>query len=398
MCREDQTALFGTILASPLPTALGVHGPPSSGKSLTLSRYLESEGLSFSLVRCDQCSTTRILLQRALRSILLQTETGGVDEAVAENVEAFSNVLSAAFSAKQFFSPHILILDRIDRLPDSSVEIFSCLSRLPEFYGITNLTTVFVYSTPESKQLISSPVPHVYFPAYTLEETISIVGSMSPPTLLPFDGDSNSYWREFVRVAVLALNPYTGTDILLVKRTCQRLWPQFIENAVPNFNKQYLTKQKLFQSEDFIKQLDSSKDDGLCAVQKYLLIAAYLASYNDSRYDVRFFSRAKEAHAKRRDTKPRVLVQIPARSLAPPTFEFERWLAIFHALIPDPASFVPSIEVGMHISTLTAQNMVVLSQEDPLDSRTKWRINTSWGFIESIAKDVNLYIEDYILE
>lgn len=394
--REPQAKLLHSLLSFSAPPAFGIHGPPSSGKTSTLMRYLEASGINYSVVSCDQCTTTRILLQRALRSILAKTGTGTAEEAVAENVEIFSSVIYTQFTGNNYTTPHVLVLDRIDRLPDSNAEIYSCLTRLPELYGITNLTTIFVYSTPESKQLISSPVPHVYFPPYTQDEAISIVGSTDPTVSAPVP-DPQTYWREFVRVAVLALNPHTGTDIRLISKACSRLWPLFIEDADPNFNKQYVSKQKIFQAEDFIKQLDSS-DDGLSQVQKYLLVAAYLASYNDSRYDGRFFSRAKEAHAKRRDTRPRNTVQIPARSLAPPTFEYERWLAIFHALLPDPLTFVPCTDVGTSISTLCAQNMVVMSQEDPLDSRTKWRINISWGLVESLAKDIGMYIEEYILE
>lgn len=200
---------------------------------------------------------------------------------------------------------------------------------------------------------------------------------------------------------------------------------------------------------------------------KYILIAAYLASYNPSRFDIRFFSRAKEARAKRRDTGRRKLLKINPRLLAAPAFDLERMLAILHAiapaagLVPDaqganssshsavsgsslinkyrpvnltssgsrPSSlanpldveqnlgagptaqtsknlysdqhggFPSNIDIGVQIATLTTLRLIIcLNPNDPLDSRTRWKINASWPLVNKLAQDINLDLKNYLIE
>ena len=113
---------------------------------------------------------------------------------------------------------------------------------------------------------------------------------------------------------------------------------------------------------------------------------------------MRYFSLAKTMRNKRRETRPKKSATIPARSLAPPAFEMERFLAIFHAIHPDAFTFQPTNQVGREIATLTAQNLIVKTQQDPLDSRTKWKINVPWSYVQRLATEIGFNIEDYLVE
>jgi origin recognition complex subunit 5 len=132
---------------------------------------------------------------------------------------------------------------------------------------------------------------------------------------------------------------------------------------------------------------------------KYLLIAAYLASYNPPRFDIRFFSKAKEARAKRRDTGRRKRLKIDPRSLAAPAFDLERFLAIYRAISNQNADddSLSTVDVFVQISTLQTLRLVLRTDSDPLDSRTKWKVNASWDQVAQIAREVDFPIEDYIV-
>ncbi|ANB11164.1 origin recognition complex subunit 5 [Sugiyamaella lignohabitans] len=137
---------------------------------------------------------------------------------------------------------------------------------------------------------------------------------------------------------------------------------------------------------------------------KYVLCAAYLASYNPPRYDVRFFSKAKDARAKRRDTGRRKSLKINPRSLAAPAFDLERMLAILHSIIPTDEEEKnvragSHIDIGVQIATLTTLKLIIrTSNSDPLDSRTRWKVNASWTLVKRLADDINFPIEEFLLE
>ncbi len=85
------------------------------------------------------------------------------------------------------------------------------------------------------------------------------------------------------------------------------------------------------------------------------MIAAYLASYNPARLDVRFFSKASEDYRKKKGggaVKGRVSKKVVTRQqlLGPMSFPVERMLAIFYSVIdPTEAKLDIQIQVNMII-------------------------------------------------
>jgi origin recognition complex subunit 5 len=247
--------------------------------------------------------------------------------------------------------------------------------------------------------------------------------------------DRKRFWSRYCQVVQAALSACVGTDLRLLKETALRIWPHFIrpvldgKHQLTDFRNIYLDNEALFTSEFAVKDrlIDGIIDDesfgptnarnvklGLPADQsvvtpssryelpiqsKYLLIAAYLASYNPPRFDIRFFSKAKEARAKRRDTGRRKRLKIDPRSLAAPAFDLERFLAIYRAISNQNADddSLSTVDVFVQISTLQTLRLVLRTDSDPLDSRTKWKVNASWDQVAQIAREVDFPIEDYIV-
>lgn len=183
-----------------------------------------------------------------------------------------------------------------------------------------------------------------------------------------------------------------------------------------------------------------SKDMNELPLQsKFILCAGYLASYNPPRFDIRFFSRAKEVRGKRRDTGRRKALKINPRLLAAPAFDMERMLAILHAIAPTAGSvgyeedyndnsndgeydengkavkkkmrqfenpyqdrlggFPNNIDIGVQIATLTTLRlMICLNPSDTLDSKTRWKINTTWPLIKKFSDEIQLDIENFLME
>lgn len=468
LCRDNQIDLLNGILspvADECPRAIVVHGAPSTGKSFVLKEFFRASEARYSFVSCDQCLTIRILLQRAIREIKrdsgmhIKEEIKGMDgenghnsmdvdvdveddldkyeskklssfDVVAENFSAFYSTLAAFFRQSLYNETHFLVLDRIDQLPDNPSDLMSCFARLTEMCDIRNLVVIFVINTLEPRSFITTAIPHVRFPRYNRDEVNSILTQHVlchfPPTIEHYTpAKERIFWNRYVSVLYDSLGALASSDIRLLKEIAVKIWPAFIDPLIrgslkiDEFVKVYKDREYLFSTE--VAVTDSLVDVGdlrsetawaggvstnydLPIQSKYILCASYLASYNPPRYDIRFFSRAKEARAKRRDTGRRKKLKINPRSLAAPAFDLERMLAILQAIAPSAGDlyadgFPSNIDVSVQIATLTTLKLITrTSSTDPLDSRTRWKVNANWTFIQQLAHDIDLPIEEYLIE
>lgn len=404
VARKSQLRRLELFYQDVSPPGIVIHGPPSTGKSVTLKHFLSERDESWSSIKCEDCATGRILLQHALRAIFEATKTGVAADAVCENLSVFAHTLKERFQERNFLRRHTLILDHADKLQEHS-DLYGTMCRLKELFDLDNLIIVFVLSSPELASFQSSQTPQIWFPRYSTEEAVLVLcqdSLLCPVSDLPVDSDTtsrDSFRQQFLEALVGTLDPYAGTDIRMLRRAAHFLWPQFISGLTSlNFRRAFTSRKLLFSSEAaLVPHLTQDETKGLSETKYWLLCAAYLASYSPPRYDGRLFSRAKEARAKRRQTHPKKSQTVPPRSLAPPAFEIERFLAIYHALVPDPHLFVPSVDVQVQIASLVRQNCIV-QRGDPLDSRTKWKINVSWSFIQSAARKIDFPIEEFLFD
>jgi len=294
---------------------------------------------------------------------------------------------------------------------------------------------IFIISTLEPRALISTSVPHVQFTQYTRDEALTIMQRMNicelPKHALSSDKATAErqkalFWSQYCSIVYDALGAYTGSDLRLLKDVAHRIWPMFIKPIedggfrVEEFIRVYKESEYLFISEIAVTDslVDTATDDALRLSRgqkprsselpvesKFILCAAYLASYNPPRYDVRFFSKAKEARAKRRDTGRRKKLKINPRSLAAPAFDLERMLAILRSIFHSGVGaeyqeeYASNIDIGVQIATLTTLKLIVrTSSSDPLDSRTRWKVNSTWSFIKQLADEIDLPIEEFLIE
>ncbi len=139
---------------------------------------------------------------------------------------------------------------------------------------------------------------------------------------------------------------------------------------------------------------------------KYLLSAAYLASYNPARQDLAFFTKASEKKRRKRGGgtavshfRPSKHRKIQRRLLGPQAFVLERLLAIFHAIVPHTVAS-GSADVLTQVATLANLRLLArtASGGDILDAGTKWRVNVGWEYIRELARSLRFDIENYLVE
>lgn len=138
---------------------------------------------------------------------------------------------------------------------------------------------------------------------------------------------------------------------------------------------------------------------------KYLLCAAYLASYNPARQDNIYFMKASE---KKRRKRAAGAASTPGRAasrkisrhlLTPSAFPLDRLLAIFRAVLPPHDVPPASADVYTAIATLNSLRLLLrggAAGADPLDGSCKWRVNYGWEYVRDLGRSVGLEMGEYL--
>ncbi len=190
-----------------------------------------------------------------------------------------------------------------------------------------------------------------------------------------------------------------------------------------DFSRLVVNQRKLFQDESvlldsIIAPVTTSADTPTSkpAIQhelpyhaKWLLIAAYLASFNPPRFDALYFMkstdrkrRKKGGGTARSGGRPSQKRTVPRHLLAPSQFTLDRVLAILHAILPHDLR--TTIDIYTQIATLAGLKLLIRSggigSADPLEPGSKWKVGTSvrWEYVQSLARSLKFDIADYVVE
>lgn len=457
--RDGEIDLLSGLISSdidhPRPPIV-VSGFKAVGKSLTVEGVLSALGIKHSLVRCDECITRKLLLQRCLTSIKKDRsrEDLQAEDYRWDTFAGFMNALESIFQCTTKTDPYTLILDRIDECFEPVSDLIPAFCHLTKQLRSRPLQVIFILSSDYPRQITSLYLPSVNFTSYTETQVASILEKKffcwleSEQTFNTREG--KAFWTLFCSIIVDIFYSYTGSDINLIMDLCRKIWPLFIEPVLAGqynlneFVKVYKQNQGLFQDTNAtingvqrIAAAENAEGDSVLARDlplhsKFILIASYLASYNDARSDVYYFSRIKANKRKRKRESRKGQVSredIDKRMLSAGWFDLERMTAILTVLYRDNS---PSFNAASHekalgfqhdqfdqhdrveaerlaftltkdtdlnsqIATLLGLGLLVkTAASNVLNPRVRWKINVEFSTVDSLAKDLNLSIADYL--
>jgi origin recognition complex subunit 5 len=271
-------------------------------------------------------------------------------------------------------------------------------------------------------KIFVSPPSEEQFPDYT-------------PDLAAEDDDW--LWSRVISALYDSLSKHTGRDLISFRSCATKLWRPFVEPVVSgqfgtrDFSRLIINRRHLFQVEDsvldhIIKTAEPEKttttngtlDPATPSKRRlakmtvhtlpfyttYLLIAAYLASYNPSRTDVTYFMKHTDKRkGKRRAPSTTVANSMKARKisrhlLTPSPFPVDRLLAIFRALLDGG---VPQVaDLYTQIATLTSLRLLVRAgagSNDALEVGGRWRVNFGWEYARALGRKVGLEVGEYLV-
>ena len=127
---------------------------------------------------------------------------------------------------------------------------------------------------------------------------------------------------------------------------------------------------------------------------KFLLIAAFLASYNPAKSDKRFF---QKHHGKQRKTSSsiRAKERMNSQLTGPKTFPLERLLAIFYNIVDERVN--PTASIYSQLSSLVNLHLLTAMGMDMMD-QPKYRCNIGLDLVRTIARPLQFDVYKYLYD
>lgn len=426
-------------LSLPSPTSLVLYGPQATGKSGIVRAYLESSGLRHAIIRCRECVTGRHLLERTVGAVYEAMREEGDDHEVGsypgrcENISALAVHLQKLLASRDKF---LLIFDGIDKQREAPPTLLAALARLGE--TIPRLSVVFIVRHPAPRFLSQAGVPHVYFAPYTRNQSIHIVARRPldifpepPGNDLDYDEEVHQedkawLWPRFCAAVWDSLAQNAARDLAAFQDACHKLWGPFITPVVKgdfgtrDFSRLLVAQRRLFQDEGLLldsivsnpdahTSMTKTKTQELPYYAKWLLVAAYLASFNPARLDALYFMKSTERKRRKKGGgtarsggRPSKIRKVPRHLLAASAFTLDRHLAILLAILPHDLR--TTIDMYKQIATLSSLRLLVkaggIGGGDALEPGGKWRVGpmVTWEYVQSLARSLDFNLVDYVAD
>ncbi|XP_050671639.1 origin recognition complex subunit 5 [Leptidea sinapis] len=446
-CRETQLHDLLDLLGEldePLPCSLFISGSMATGKTLCVNsvvRYLDYKSV---VIDCVECYSPKILFEEIASS--LENDFEIKCDTLAELITKLNN-----FYEVVKFKPVLLILDRAERLRTMDHNIMSTFLRLREFCRL-NICTVFIthliFDNFSFKMGVREPIK-IHFPNYNKEELFKIIFLRQKVFVDHVISDhevSTKIKQELHKQELFAnfLNAFLSVfyrpcrDLIELQHMAQinfvkycepiianeieasdlsKLWRHIAPILKSNLELLYLrvSTQKITQSpgkenvSGFLYNFENTLKEELMSTKtfaqsfelpyyaKYLLIAAYLASYNPPKEDKRLFMKNHGKQRKRlQQVKAKAKINEKLNTqLGPKVFTLDRLLAIFYAILEDKIGLTSNLLA--QIATLVELKLIAGSKEIDLDS-SKYKCIVGYDFISAVAQTVGFNVRKYLYD
>ncbi|XP_034382663.1 origin recognition complex subunit 5 [Cyclopterus lumpus] len=420
-CREVQAGTLLSLMGQPHQysyPSIFIYGHRSSGKSHVLHVLLKELELPHAPVSCVECVSVALLFEQVLLSFF------GADAASllprSPSLSDFVRVYRNQCSQSPAEQTRYIVMEKAELLRDADANLLPALLRLQELVE-DNVTVILLseivwdkfrpntgcfeplllhfpdYSKGELQHILS----HDRHPSYSAEFYSSYIN-----ILLGVFYSVCRDLRELRHLAALNFSKFCEPVVEgKVKETdTHKLWRNMEPHLKKAMQTVYLREVSSLQWEKMqqMEEKESGALRGLSAhthvelpyYSKFLLIAAYLASYNPARTDKRFFLKH---HGKIRKTNfLKKNEKTSNHLLGPKPFPLDRLLAIFYSVVDSRVA--PTASIFSQISSLvTLQLLTQVSHDDQLDA-PKYKCAVSMDFICAISRTVNFEIVNYLYD
>uniref|UniRef100_T1E5K6 Origin recognition complex subunit 5 n=1 Tax=Crotalus horridus TaxID=35024 RepID=T1E5K6_CROHD len=423
-CRETQAStllsIFGERQHFSFP-ALFIYGHTSSGKTYVVQTLLKILELPHVFVNCAECFTSRLLLEEILGQLqCLFIEEGNPSFASCDTFNDFVRLFKKAALTPDLQNQTIyVVLDKAEHLRELEGNILPGFLRLQELTE-RNVTVVLlseiIWELLRPSTGCLEPLP-LYFPDYSIGHLQKILSHDHPPEysfdfyaayiniLLGVFYPVCRDLKELQHLAALNFSKYCEPVVQgeANERDTRRLWKNIESHLKKAMQTVYLREISSSQWERLqqdngepgqVKGLSAHAHVELPYYSKFLLIAAYLASYNPARTDKRFFVKH---HGKiRRVDFQKKHEKTSNHLLGPKPFPLDRLLAILYSIVD--SRIPPTANIFSQITSLVTLQLLTLVGHDDQFNGPRYKCAVSLDFIRAISRTVNFDITNYLYD
>lgn len=426
LCRHSEVKQLLSLLGQPednVPQCIFVSGHKSSGKSYTLNKVLTALDVQYAFVNCVEGYLPRLIFE----SILSQLR-GEIlpPSSRCDDIMEFLNVLKVIADEMNLHEKVVVIvLEGCERLRDMSPNLLPALMQLQELSCLQRACVVLVSDVLWDKFSPPGGLPppiQIFFQQYSQSDIQKIL-ALDKPKNYPVDFYSN-YLQLFVAVFLRSCRDITELRFKASEnfsKYCEpilrgdidmndsgKLWKHISPHLKTSLQMIYMRfeTEKVTADVEPMKLVDKHSSLSSAAkfalsfelpyYAKYLIIAAFLASYNSPKEDKKLFVKLSGRTKKRvQNSTKNAQTKISSLVVGPRQFDLERLLAIFYSIIEEK----PHISVNLltQITSLVELQLLLKVGNDPLET-PKYKCAVGFDFIIIIAKTLSFNVTKYLVD
>uniref|UniRef100_A0A8D3CT94 Origin recognition complex subunit 5 n=1 Tax=Scophthalmus maximus TaxID=52904 RepID=A0A8D3CT94_SCOMX len=395
-CREAQSAVLLSLMGQPQQysyPSIFIYGHRASGKSHVMHVLLRELELPHATLSCVECVSGALLFERVLLSLFGHEAAALLPRSAS--LSDFVRVYRQQCSLSPAEQTRFIVTEL---LRDADANLLPALLRLQELVE-DNVTVVLLSEIAWDKFRPNTGCFEpllLHFPDYSKGELQQILSQDRHPSY------SADFYSSYINI-LLGVFYSVCRDLRELRHLAALNFSKFCEPVAnvstgngKRINRLFLTGLTAVKKKQHCAYtcLSAHTHIELPYYSKFLLIAAYLASYNPARTDKRFFlkhhGKIKKTNFLKKNEKT------SNHLLGPKPFPLDRLLAIFYSVVDNRVA--PTASIFSQISSLvTLQLLAQVSHEDQLDA-PKYKCAVSMDFICAISRTVNFDIVKYLYD
>ncbi|XP_011061142.1 PREDICTED: origin recognition complex subunit 5 [Acromyrmex echinatior] len=419
ICREEIVSRLYSLIGTadePMPESIFVYGHMATGKSLIIQSLLNYLKYNVSYVNCIEHLGNKHIYNYILDDLVTSIKESSGDTQLKHNCD---NIMDFIIALKKISCndkrPIVLVFDKCHKIRHFDVTFLPAILRLRELAGInicTILISEIVWDKFNNKIGALRPVK-IYFPQYTKDELAQLLLLDKP---MNYDTDFyknylNLFLSVFFRFCrdlnelrhMVKINFAKYVEPIESKRiepdNVTALWRNISATLRSNLEIIYLrvsTSDFLQPDYQMSREIESTTKLALSFelpfYAKYMLIAAYLASYNPVKYDKHIFMKQSSKRKKKIRSIKKTGKDAEKKCRV---FTISRMLAIFCAILDEKVDI--NANLLAQISTMCQLGLLSIVGDNITQlNETKFKCCASHDFIIVVAKTVGFEIKNYL--
>ncbi|XP_024871303.1 origin recognition complex subunit 5 [Temnothorax curvispinosus] len=418
VCREKIIARLYSLIGGvdePMPESIFVYGHMATGKTLIIQSLLNHLKYNVSYVNCIEHLGSKHIYNYILDDLAASTRELSADTQLKYSC---GNIMDFILALKKISHndkrPIVLVFDKCHKIRHYDATFLPSILRLRELSDInicTILISEIVWDKFNTKIGALKPIK-IYFPQYTKDELAQLL-LLDKPANYEADFYKNylnlflsvffRFCRDLNELRHMAkINFAKYIEPIESKRiepdNVAALWRNISATLKSNLEIIYLrvsTGDFLQPDHQMSREIESTTKLALSFelpfYAKYMLIAAYLASYNPAKCDKHIFMKRSKKRKKIRSIR-KTGEDAPKKSRV---FTISRMLAIFCAILDEKVDI--NANLLAQISTMCQLGLLSIVGDNVTQlDETKFKCCASHDFIIVVAKTIGFEVKNYL--